>query len=523
MKATVTLSQLPLHARRPAHFRHSVALALLTICVAATAAANDPALCPYPPSAADAPKGEVCEAKLDKKNPDIRDTVLKCAATAQGQVDKLSQQLKDLYDVVNTAAATALKLESKPDKLNTKTAARTKRSVQEALPGKGAKSEQTGMTVSELLWCSQDMRQRAEDARGHLSKSQKQASDYVDAALALKSSPTLQGANDLAAVGSLVDQHNAMIDSITLARETNDALRELALRLKVDPTWTGPDAAEALRFARLMRDFPDAKSSLGGDSYLISAGTAKAEAALRLSWQADLPVGIRKLSAVVSTPLGDSSTKAKLYDRADGLAGTAQVTLGADTYQLKPSTDYLAHLGAGVTIGYDTRTYLVDGVAPREETSRVHPLGLTLSAAWFNVKGGNRDSHFAKASWQRTYKDGKNANRCPVPAASAVFVDCLTGPVGAPTPASAGVFSYQYRSIWAMVALAPQISFNTRSRVIDLDLPIYLVRDETQKERPFTAGVSLGWVSKGKTELTDRTSGKGNIGVFIGAPLSLLE
>jgi hypothetical protein len=363
------------------------------------------------------------------------------------------------------------------------------------------------------------MQERARGVRASLGKAQSQANALVDAALRLKACGATGSTCDLPGhLDSAIRPLKGMTDLLRAAHSENYSLREITLQLRVDPKWVGVDAERALRFERLLRDFPDAKALVGADSYAISASTKGSTASLRLS-RGDFIGGARQ-SLVISTPLGDKK-QVSLYDRADGLAGTAQATLATEFGNVKWPGAVLTLFGAGFTFGREERTYLVDGAAPREEKVSVHPLAFKLTSASYSLGEGHRNTHVFALEWQRTHEDGDKAIRCPVPGAGATFLDCLQGTVGAPKRTESGLISYQYRKIWERYAAAPQISFNTRSRVVDLDVPLYLVRSADDKERPFNAGVSLGWASKGKTAVTDRTSSQFRVGVFIGAPFSL--
>jgi hypothetical protein len=503
------------HAKRAISIQALLATVLLSTCAfAANAESNGSSIksCPKAPNNEVPNKAtteDPCQSKL--KSPSA-ETLLACAAKAQEQVADLQARMKGLDDDVDAAARNALKLKV-DGPLNR--------------AGKGLKTlGGESLTNAHLLTCAAGMQALVKEAAEKVNKAQEAAKAYVQFSLSLKERC---GANskgdcpDIPLFNNAVDQQNRMTENISAALERNDSLRELALHLQVRQVWEGASAVEALRFARLLRDFPEAKSLLGEDAVFLSASTKGSEASLRLSNQFAILGGIRRYGLVISTPLADGEKRTNLYSRADGLAGTAQVTFTADLYKGKTSGPQLTMLSLGITGGREKRAFIADGTAPEEKTAHVHPMGFTLVGALFDLESGNKNTHVIKLSRQRTFDDGEGVIRCPVPSVGAPFVDCLQGTLGAPKPVNASVASYQYRAQARNYAAAPSLSYNSRSKVAEVDVPVYLVRSADDKERPFNAGISLGWASKGKFAITGRPNDEWRLGVFFGAPFAVLD
>jgi hypothetical protein len=91
-------------------------------------------------------------------------------------------------------------------------------------------------------------------------------------------------------------------------------------------------------------------------------------------------------------------------------------------------------------------------------------------------------------SYQQTYKAGETKTYCPsVPSGVAT---CATGADGPPKAASTSVFSLEGRGIFGILGIAPRVSFDTRSDVLGIDVPVYLWTDASGS---LTSGISVGW------------------------------
>ena len=67
------------------------------------------------------------------------------------------------------------------------------------------------------------------------------------------------------------------------------------------------------------------------------------------------------------------------------------------------------------------------------------------------------------------------------------------------------------------------MSYNTRSEVTEIGLPLYLVRSADDDKRPFNAGIRADWISKGKESITGSTKNTWSFGVFVGTAFSLFS
>lgn len=228
------------------------------------------------------------------------------------------------------------------------------------------------------------------------------------------------------------------------------------------------------------------------------------------------------MSLLLSAPLGD-----RVVSQADGLTGLPKVGLSYQQASVSPalgSKTLLYSAGAGLRFGYDKRSYYRDGpTLPKASTDiRVSPWDLTGAVVLRDP--GTHNAHVLRLSWQRSCEDGPSKNRCPIDATGDFgFADCVTGKFGAPKARNAGVLSYQYRYQTDAFAVSPTLTTNTRSRVTEVGLPLYLVRNADDDKRPFYAGIRADWTSKCKASITGTTRNTWFFGVFVGTSFSLFS
>jgi hypothetical protein len=428
------------------------------------------------------------------------ESVIQAAQGAQKQMDVERAKLSDIYDVVDRTTKAALALS----------------------PGKPGAAQALGK--------AQLAQGLADDARRALSDAQRAANRWIEHSLQLQvclSDPSPSACPDVlrvaayrAAVANQGIHQSKLKDVANKLKE----LRTNLIHVEASERFSGDDFAREVAFRQLLQNSPDARALFGKDSYLLSASNGGGSAAIQLGWDRYEAGGVRRYSLILSTPAAGTSGRTKLYDLADGLAASTKAVFGVDLIRGGASVGGKIFTSrVALSLGRDERNYFPDAVAsPAKAEKVVYPRALTIVAATF----GLTDNHaqILSLSRQSTYEDGKAAIRCPAaPAGGAVFVDCVSGPIGGPGRRLSTVASYQYRAEFDESAIAPALSYNHRSRVVDLQVPIYLVRSSDSPARPFNAGVSLGWSTKGKTEITGRDSGLFAFSVFVGAPFSVFS
>lgn len=108
---------------------------------------------------------------------------------------------------------------------------------------------------------------------------------------------------------------------------------------------------------------------------------------------------------------------------------------------------------------------------------------------------GHANAAYLRLSRQSVSRDAKSRILCPV-STSAVPVECVNGPIGAPVKSVANVVTLQYSRLFdaSGTGMSVSISRNTTDRVTGIEVPIYLVSMGTEKT-PLRLGISAGWTN----------------------------
>lgn len=423
------------------------------------------------------------------------------AQDAQEKVDKARAALVGVYDVVDSATKAALKLQLKTD--------------------------------GSLVTTSNDFQDLARGARDARSDAQTAANAFLKEALVIKAcllteSKTCGSAHALA-YGNAVAQQSRMNVALALSKEKLKQLTTAAAEVEVAVVYTNPiQRVDALRFAKLLETYPEAGAPFAKNGYSLIVSSKETSASIKLGLNRLFPSGWREASVLFSAPLS-GSRPSNVFNYADGLIGLPKVGLSYALMDARPVSDkgtWLVSFTTGLRVGYETRNYYATGPAFPQSDSSVRLLPWTASVAGVGHDVGTRRAHVLRASWQRIYKDGPVKNRCPVDRTGDVlFVDCITGNFGAPTARNEGVLSYQYRyrNEAESFAASPTLTHNTRTRVTEFGLPIYLWHGEEEGKATFNTGIRIDWVGKGKEAISGNTRNKWSFGIFVGAPFSLLS
>lgn len=276
----------------------------------------------------------------------------------------------------------------------------------------------------------------------------------------------------------------------------------------------------ALRFLQLIDRNPDAKGLFGGEAIRLSAGKAGGEASIRLDLDRFINNPARDISLIVSAPVGDGNSTA-LYDTGEGVASGAKATLA---YRFTPRLlkservlDYLYQFGAHVSVGYSSLPYRrVDDVTTGLK-QRSTPWAVGSQVVYADASGTLLHQLGVEYKVEAGYpSDATKTTRCPALPAGQLSVGCPTAYFVAPEQRAGLAFSYNVRFKTSKVAFSPAVTYDRRTRVTSLDVPIYLVGDVEKKA--LNAGVAFSRQSAGK----DGGSSSSAWRLFIGTPFSLL-
>ena len=455
-----------------------------------SAAAAAPSGVADPPATAPRPAGHSrVPSRIDLE------AIVTQALDAQERVGKERAATQNVYDTVDRATKAALKLT-------------------EAKDGRWVKR-------------SKEMQAEATAARAAASQAQGSAIKFVEHALTIHrcliSSTADCGAMHLTAYESARAERDTMNEELQLSKSKRESLAESVSTIEVAGVWKDDgQRAKALQFAKLIEKYPDANAPFAQNAFTLLASNKDKSAAIKLGWDRLYPGGWRQVSLSFSAPFGD-----RVLSYADGLTGLPKVGIGyqlASVSKAFDSDSLLYSAAAGLKFGYDKRSYYEDSPTfPKAPTDvRVSPW--ELSGAVVLHDAGTSNAHVLRAAWQRTFEDGPTKNRCPAGSAADVrFVDCITGNFGVPKAQQAGLVVYQYRYQTESFAISPTVSYNTRSEVTEIGLPLYLVRSADDDKRPFNAGIRADWISKGKESITGSTKNTWSFGVFVGTAFSLFS
>ena len=421
------------------------------------------------------------------------------AQGVQEKVDKERKAADGVYDVVDGATKKALALH---------------------LP-----------TDAQLAASSKSLQRLASEAHAAVSVAQQSANRLLEHALTVKScllaaTPKCKVQHYVAhnrAIGAEKDMSAALALSKLRRNELDAAARVIAVaESEVDLD----RRVSALRFAELIEKYPEAGAPFAQNGFTLLASNKETSATIKLGWDRLYAGGWREVTLLFSAPLTGSASS-KVFNFADGLTGIPKVGLSyllLDARPLLGTQTGLFSLSTGFRLGSETRSYYTDGPAFPKSASSVRVWPASVSVAAVGHDPSTRRAHVLRASWQHAFEDGPAKNRCPVDRTGDVlYVDCITGSFGAPEAQNEGVLSYQYRyqNERESFAASPSLTHNTRTRVTEFGLPIFLWHSEEAGKRSFNTGIRLDWTSKGKESITGRTKNEWSFGIFVGAPFTL--
>lgn len=431
------------------------------------------------------PRARVASTQAQQQ---ARSSALASAAAAQEQVAQVKSLVSDVYARADTAASLAL---TQADQQGPVSAAEQVRAASQAVVAAAA-------------------------ARGQATAAQRASNQWVAAALDLATCQVDKG-NCNAPLQRAGDAESDFKRHLAAAREQYDITRLAGYNIQAATQFTQKqDREDAVRLLRTLDEYPDARGLFGPDAYRLSASTAGAQASIKLTFGRRGPASVGQTSLIVSTPAADRGNTS-LYQSADGLAAATTFELGhARTAGFGRAGDFFTGLkawGLSLRVGHEKREFyeLNDLATARHRT--VLPWSVNAYGAYAGLK--SPVMALFRLSVQRAYDDQPPSVTCPVPIeGESTKFGCLNASIGAPAASFARVYSLELRQTGGGPSVAATVSYNDRKRVTDVTVPFYLIRngDDTSGST-YNAGVQLGWSSK---------SG-GSIGVFVGAPFSLLS
>lgn len=423
---------------------------------------------------------------------------LKAAEKAQEAVETLRGKLAGLYDTVDTTTAQAINLEVAVGKL--------------------------------ALDRVQNLQSQARRARNEIAAAQRYATEWVDLALTMKPCAVA------AAKPNPTDCLQQQSQNYWHAVEVQELLR-LALRsaesaradiygasrymTAAEAYPEEPERLKAADFAKLLEDYPDARAAFARDGFQLLAGT-NALASVQFGIDSVFPAGVRRVTLKASVPLSGSDNT-DVFGSADGLANGRKFSIAWNMVGWRGGTNVLYAISTEVGFGSKDFSYYEDNrtaFTAGKQSRTVYPWELAATVA-LHVPG-TKNAHVLRASGQRAFEPGPTKTRCPDGQASDVgFVECIVGPFGAPAAQRALLMSYQYRFQVDKFGLAPSLSYNTRSEVVSLAVPLYKFNSADDAKVLLNGGLRFEWNSKGKESITGNTRSTWAWGVFVGAPFKL--
>jgi hypothetical protein len=431
------------------------------------------------------------------------------AASAHDRVDKANTALGDLHAGGDAAARTVFS-EVPADKAP---------AAREKSIGMARTSFQAGFEVADAL---RDARRAANDlSRAALRLRLQPACVPTGAANDLEQCPGSDSGAWEAATEASMRLDQALAQAAAQQDDGKVAGFTVAAAVRFD---TVEAQRRAVAFQRLLDRYPDARSLVGGPSYLLSASKDGTSAAIKLSLDHPGADWLRRTTVSLATPSAghDRATLAS----ADGLARSHTVTLAREftsadqrTPRLPGFAQTLSTWGGAVTLGRERRSYFEAGKLDKAVEHDYTHWGLSLYASLFPAFD-SPSVHLVKLSVQRAFKDNAAQLVCPAaPKAGETTLACIEGSFGEPQRGYKRLISYEYRWQGDDIAASPRFTYNHTDGVKALDLPLYLIRADTA-ERPFNAGVSLGYTSRSRQPGSEAQFG---FGVFVGAPLDLFS
>ncbi|MFG6414489.1 hypothetical protein ACG02S_11345 [Roseateles sp. DC23W] len=269
-------------------------------------------------------------------------------------------------------------------------------------------------------------------------------------------------------------------------------------------------------------DLPDAQSLFGSsDAARLSASASGAEATIRLDLNRIPGALTRDTRLIISAPKG-SDGRGRLigFRNADQVVPSVQwvrdITRDVESFGSWGEALYV--FGVNAKLGYSEHTYRSRDKLDDEQLARNTPKSLGVQLAVAGLE--KQRFHVLRANYAEAYKEAPVETICPAaPLAGQTWLSCVDASFAAPERQRGWVFGYEYRVSWKHAAVSMGFQYDRRIKRKIYSLPIYLLRDSDNKDKPFTGGLSLDY----KTRSTLHPKRSFEVGVFVGAPFSLFS
>jgi hypothetical protein len=260
---------------------------------------------------------------------------------------------------------------------------------------------------------------------------------------------------------------------------------------------------EVIEFLAFLDGNKDAQSLFGGDAVRFSAGVKGTTATLRLFALHRISSWFTKDHTLSITTTANKDGPTRFYSDSDGLASTTKLTYGYTFTRAKSQSasafGRLTQWGLNLTAGHDKFDYTDGKDGPERSTTRT---SASVGTTFLVYGSAKKDVHTLAANYDLAYK-------LPDPA------------ISVPTAQHAWRLGYEYRYIGDSYGFAPAAQYQHKDRTLEVALPFYLFRDQSDDKTPFTGGVSLN--HKRTVGHVDKPLRDTSVNVFVGAALSLLD
>lgn len=275
----------------------------------------------------------------------------------------------------------------------------------------------------------------------------------------------------------------------------------------------------ALRFLQLVDNNPDVRSLFGGEAVRFSAGKKGSSAAIRIDLDRIIDNPGKDASLIVTAPVGNDSSSA-IYSSEDGITSGIKATLA---YRFTPRLfksdrvlDRLFQFGVQATVGFSAHSYRSADDIGVGIKSHSTPWSLGGQLIYANAKSTWLHQLGVDYAAERRFADGVDkTTRCPAVPAGQLSARCVNAYFEPPTDHKGWEFNYTLRFKLGEIALAPSLTYESRTNVKTLAVPVYLIGDVEKKA--LSAGVGFGHSSAGR----DGIKAKSEIRVFVSSPFSL--
>ena len=178
----------------------------------------------------------------------------------------------------------------------------------------------------------------------------------------------------------------------------------------------------------------------------------------------------------------ENGTSEETHQLRENLRNSMQALIGNET---------LKFWGAQIDLGGSNFKYFETPTLNRDEQIEKDKLDTSIT-----LYGGfmpNDESVLSfEARYEKEFKASQSGSICDNNSTDPVIF-CNTGIIGAPKEEEKATYSIEYRSHFSTAALAPKISYEEKSKVTAIAIPIYFFLD---KEDHYIGGTRVSWDDK---------------------------